>query len=102
MWEAPQRCLQEGESSRAAVQKLAASLEIDPEALSVVGEVVHVLSHRRMCVQVLRGALGRKRAFALPGPDYAAIERVALEELRAHTRPHATLTRKVLDIAKLA
>jgi A/G-specific adenine glycosylase len=100
LWEAPQ-AIYRGAGHRAAARMLSASLGIDAAALMPAGEVVHVLSHRRMIVHVLRGPLGRKRSFPLPGPDYAAIEAVPLSELRTHTRPHATLTRKVLDMAKL-
>ena len=46
------------------------------------GDVVHVLSHRRMRVEVARGPLGRRRRWPLPGPEYDAVECVALGRRR--------------------
>jgi A/G-specific adenine glycosylase len=103
LWEPPQ-------SAPAAAKKLAACLRVDPGALTDAGEIVHVLSHRRMHVQVLRGALklGRRHALegwwaaALPGAEYAAVEVVPFAELRgSHTRPYGSLTPKVLDMANV-
>jgi hypothetical protein len=65
--------------------------------LQRAGEVVHVLSHRRMLVEVFRGPLGRRGSWPLPGTEYDAIETVALDHLPA--RAKATLTRKVLAVA---
>ncbi|HEY3815560.1 MAG TPA: A/G-specific adenine glycosylase [Polyangiaceae bacterium] len=61
------------------------------------GRVVHVLSHRRMEVDVCVAPLGRRRRWALPGEDYDAIEVARVEELSS--RPHSTLARKVLVAA---
>jgi A/G-specific adenine glycosylase len=90
LWEPPL-------APRSGARALAARLGVKLGVLEKAGDVVHVLSHRRMHVRVLRGPLPRKRTFALPGPDYAAIERVPYREIP--TRAHATLTRKVLDVA---
>ena len=86
--------------------KLAAALGVAEEDLTEVGEVVHVLTHRRLHVRVLRGKLPRRRSWApeLPGPAYDAIEPVALEALghgpgAPGKRAHATLLRKVLAVA---
>jgi A/G-specific adenine glycosylase len=94
MWEPPM-----GDDA----ESLAALLAIDPGALAPAGEVVHVLSHRRMQIEVARADLarwGRRKTWALPGPDYDAIETVRLEELAK--RPHASLARKVLAVAAAA
>ena len=64
------------------------------------GEVVHVLSHRKLRVEVARGPLGGRRRWPLPGGDYDAIERVALADIAS--RAHATLARKVLAVAGVA
>jgi hypothetical protein len=94
----------------------AARLRVDPASLERAGELVHVLSHQRLHVEVLCGPLRpnrRKRSTRgskgeteeereLPGPDYVAIEPVPFAELREpRTRPHASLTRKVLDMANV-
>jgi A/G-specific adenine glycosylase len=90
LWEAPQL-------SDPAL--LSARLRVDPRALSPAGEVEHRLSHKRMKVRVLRGALGRRTRFELPGPDYMAVAPVPLPELEG--LPHAALTLKILDVANV-
>jgi A/G-specific adenine glycosylase len=149
LWEPPL-------ASRAAVGSLATRLGVDVRALHEAGQVVHVLSHRRMVVQVLRGHLPstsplRGRApettphllgpgpqktnlgrapetqarggphLLGPGPQktnlktnlgrgpetqtgetptpYETIQLVPYKDIPA--RAHATLTRKVLDMAKV-
>ena len=99
LWEAPQVAWG-GKTPRVAIRRLALGLGVDPGDLSLAGEVVHELSHRTMRVRVMRGPLLQGASFSLPGLEYDAIERVPLGELRLHTRPHATLTRKVLNMAK--
>jgi A/G-specific adenine glycosylase len=89
LWEPP--------SADGAIASLAARLEVDVRPLHRAGEVVHVLSHRRMLVEVFRGPLGRRGSWPLPGTEYDAIETVALDHLPA--RAKATLTRKVLAVA---
>ena len=91
LWEPP--------SADGDVAALAARLQVDLRGLEVVGDVVHGLSHRRMQVKVVRGTLGRKGRFPLPGPDYDAVEGVALDRLGE--RPHASLTRKILEVANV-
>ncbi len=59
-----------------------------------------MLSHRRMLVEVSRGLPGRRLRWPIPGPDYDAIELVALEDLAG--RAQASLTRKVLAVAGVA
>jgi A/G-specific adenine glycosylase len=100
LWEVPQEAWTTG-SLRGALRAFATRLGVASAALSVRGEVVHILSHRKMRVTVFYGRLDGRRRFALPGPDYSAIEPVPLSELRRHTRPHATLTRKLLDMANM-
>ncbi len=92
LWEPP--------SAEGEIGPLAERLGLDPRRLQPAGEVVHVLTHRRMHVEVARGALPRRKAWALPSSDYDAIEQVALEALA--TRAHSTLARKVLIVANVA
>jgi hypothetical protein len=96
----------DADAGRALAARL--GVKVGAGALRSAGEVVHVLSHREMRVQVLVGDLrgdrraGAREAFAPPGPEYAAVERVPFAELRApHTRPYGSLTRKVLDMANV-
>jgi A/G-specific adenine glycosylase len=78
---------------------LASRLGVDLRDLESVGDVLHVLSHRRMHVRVLRGKLGRVCRFSLPSGDYDAIEAVTFARLRS--RPHASLMLKILEVANL-
>jgi A/G-specific adenine glycosylase len=85
------------------VPSLASRLAIDPDALEPAGAVVHVLSHRRMLIDVARAGLqrwARRKTWALPGPDYDAVETVAFADLGK--RPHASLALKVLAVAEAA
>jgi A/G-specific adenine glycosylase len=92
LWEPPR--------ASGMVAPLAARLKIDPMRLDHAGEVVHVLSHRRMHVEVARGTLSRRKKWPLPGPEYDAIEPVAIDDVA--TRPHSSLARKVLIVANSA
>jgi A/G-specific adenine glycosylase len=111
LWEPP--------STDGTLASLAARLGLDARRLKRAGEVVHVLTHRRMRVEVARGALPRRRDWPIPGGDYDAIEPVPWKELNltepalmklAHmklgggvvARAHSTLTRKVLIVANVA
>ena len=96
LWEPP--------SATGGLAKLADRLGIDATSLRRSGEVVHVLTHRRMHVEVARGALPRRGHWALPGSEYDAIEPVALGELESEPqrRAYSTLTRKVLIVANVA
>jgi A/G-specific adenine glycosylase len=78
---------------------LAKALGVKAAALRAAGDVDHVLSHRRLQVQVLVGPLHARRRWALPGPDYDAIEPVSLAELRSVA--HSTLARKILTTANV-
>ena len=89
LWEPP--------SASDNLATLAERLGTDARALERMGEVLHVLSHRRMQVEVSRGPVGRRRSWPIPGPEYDAIELVGLEHLGA--RAQASLTRKVLAVA---
>lgn len=92
LWEPP--CGEDG------VASLAVRLRIDERALRAAGEVVHVLTHRRMHVEVARGPLPPRHRWSTPGSDYDSIEAVALRDLPA--RPHSTLAVKVLMLANVA
>jgi A/G-specific adenine glycosylase len=92
LWEPP--------TADGGVEPLAARMCVDPARLVAAGEVIHVLSHRRMQVEVARGPLGRRRAWPLPGPEYDAVEIVPRDRALA-ARPHATFARKVLAVANV-
>jgi A/G-specific adenine glycosylase len=103
LWEppsAPSGESADGASRETDLRGLALALGIEVERLEAVGAVTHLLSHRRLQVEVLRGALGRSRRFPLPGPEYDAIEPVSLGRLAAI--PHARLARRILEVANVA
>jgi A/G-specific adenine glycosylase len=83
----------------ATAEELASALGIARRSLAPAGEVVHVLTHRRMVVTVMRGKLPATRSapWPLPSPEYDAVEAVAFDALAK--RAHATLARKVLAVA---
>lgn len=81
------------------VETLAARLGRRVDDLERAGQVIHVLSHRQMKVEVLRGALGRATRHSPPSSDYDAIEPVAWS--RVPDRAHGALTRKILEVANL-
>lgn len=91
LWEPP--------SSEDGIAALAARLGVDASELRPAGRVVHVLSHRRLHVDVAHGPLGARRRWALPGPDYEEVQAVPLREL-GH-RAHSTLARKILRMANV-
>jgi A/G-specific adenine glycosylase len=76
---------------------LAAQLGIPQKRLRPSGHVVHVLSHRRLEIAISLVAMGTRRRWGLPGPDYDAIEVVRKDQLLS--RPHASLARKILAAA---
>jgi A/G-specific adenine glycosylase len=92
LWEPP--------SAEGEVGPLAARLRIDAGKLRHAGDVVHVLSHRRMHVEVAGGALPRRKNWPLPGSEYDAIEPVAFDDLAS--RAQSKLAHKVLIMANLA
>jgi A/G-specific adenine glycosylase len=97
LWEPPSAPHAEG-----AFGALAEALGIGGArtAFEVVGEVTHVLSHRRLRVEVARAALGRRRQFDVPGPEYDAVARVDLARLGELAQ--ATLSRRILEVANVA
>jgi A/G-specific adenine glycosylase len=100
LWEPPGTAATEGTDS------LAARLGCSRTDLEPAGRVVHVLSHRLMEVEVLCGPLRdsarRKRRFVPRtgehGFEYDAVEAVAWSDVAE--RPHASLTTKILKVAK--
>jgi A/G-specific adenine glycosylase len=92
LWEPP--------SAGGGLAELASQLDVDPRTLEHAGDVDHVLSHRRMHVEVARGPLGGRRRWRLPGPEYDAVERVARADVGS--RAQASLARKVLAVAGVA
>jgi adenine-specific DNA glycosylase len=91
LWEPP--------TTESDVAALASQLGVDARSLRHTGEVVHVLTHRRMHVEVARGTLPRRKVWPVPSLDYDAIERVALDDVPA--RAQSTLARKVLIMANV-
>jgi A/G-specific adenine glycosylase len=76
---------------------LALRLKVDIGDLHRVGEVVHVLSHRTLRIDVLRGPLPAQARFSVPGPEYDAVRTPPIAELQ--NLAHATLARKILEVA---
>jgi A/G-specific adenine glycosylase len=91
LWEPP--------STAAGLPSLAVLLGMDLGRLEPMGEVLHVLSHRRMHVEVVRGRLPRRRRWEVPGAEYDAVEPVSIDGLGG--RAHAALTLKVLAVANV-
>jgi A/G-specific adenine glycosylase len=89
LWEPP--------TTGGALADLASRLGVDPRSVQHAGDVVHVLSHRKMLVEVARGPLGSRLRWPLPGSEYDAVECVALGDIAS--RAQATLARKVLAVA---
>jgi A/G-specific adenine glycosylase len=79
-------------------EPLLESLGIEASQLRSVGRVAHTLSHRHLDIEVLRGALGRRLRWPMPGPDYDAVEIVPLGRVEA--RGLASVSRKVLEVAQ--
>jgi A/G-specific adenine glycosylase len=91
LWEPP--------STTGDVADLALRLGVRTASLQPVGRVVHILSHRLMQIDVMRGVLGPGRRRAPPGEEYDAIETVAWPKVRE--RAQASLTRKILKVANV-
>jgi A/G-specific adenine glycosylase len=98
LWETPMAPEKGG-----SLGTLASRLGVDLGELHEAGQLVHVLSHRRLVVKVLRGSLKSRttptRAVLPAVAPYEAVELVPYKSLP--TRAHATLTRKVLNMAKV-
>jgi A/G-specific adenine glycosylase len=76
------------------------ALGVDLRSIEPAGRVVHVLSHRRLLIDVVRAPLAaraRARRWPAPGPDYDAAQVVPIADVQA--LPHATLARKILAAA---
>ncbi len=69
MWEMPSIELQKDETPEACAKRLSRSLGASCEAVALRGEVVHVLTHRRLEVSVWGAAL---RSFSPPRPTHLA------------------------------
>lgn len=93
LWEPPS-------ANREDRDVLGSRLGVCTDELEGAGEVSHVLSHRRMTVEVVRGRLGRDATFEVPTAEYDAIERVEWNRLENLAR--AALTIKILRVAKVA
>jgi A/G-specific adenine glycosylase len=88
-----------GNGTEDAARRIAARLGARAAVFEAVGELTHVLSHRRMRIGVIRGPLGRQRQFGLPGPEYDSVEVVRFA--RVGERPHGSLARRILEVAKV-
>lgn len=96
MWEPPSvDALADEETEDEAAARLAALTGAKIASVAFLGEVVHVLSHRRLELRVLSASLTRAVDTAAPGgSEYARFEVVARERLAE--RGVATLARKIL------
>jgi A/G-specific adenine glycosylase len=90
LWEPP--------GAEGSLARLARTLGLDTTRLRRVGQVTHTLSHRRLVVEVVRGPLGRRVRWPLPGREYDAVEVVPLGRVRS--LPQASFARKVLELAQ--
>jgi A/G-specific adenine glycosylase len=91
LWEPP--------STEGALSDLTGALGIRTDDLESMGEVTHVLSHRRLEVAVMRGSL-RRRQYGLPGAEYDDVRRVAFEQLSDIGR--SRLAKRILEVANVA
>jgi A/G-specific adenine glycosylase len=91
LWEPP--------STTGDIADLAVRLGVRVADLEPAGRVVHILSHRILQVDVLRGALGSGRRRSAPGEEYDAVETVAWQKVQE--RAQASLTRKILKVANV-
>ena len=103
LWEPPATAMGPGVSEAdGGSDALATRLGCDPSDLLPVGRVVHVLSHRLLHVEVFTGPIPesgpRKRRLAPPTHEYDALEAVAWSDVSE--RPQASLTTKILKVAK--
>jgi adenine-specific DNA glycosylase len=71
---------------------------VSPTRLRSVGSLEHVLSHRRMHVEVVLGPLARRRKFPNPGSEYDSV--AVMNWGAASLLPKSALARKVLNLAK--
>jgi A/G-specific adenine glycosylase len=104
LWEPPSV-----ESDVGKIGSLAARLGVPRARIVPAGEVVHVLSHRRLVVSVSRGLPGRsERSWPLPGRNldgrspYDLVEWVPLDsDCRPRdARPHSSLARKIIAVGR--
>jgi A/G-specific adenine glycosylase len=98
LWEPP-HVEAADDAAIALAARLGVSARARAGAFEAVGELTHVLSHRRMRIGVIRGPLGRQRQFGLPGPEYDAVE--AVRFCRVEERPHGSLARRILEVANV-
>ncbi len=99
LWEPPSLERIDGEAQADAVRRLEALTGARLARVTKAGEVVHVLSHRRLEVVVLRATLGRlspvpRREPGSPQDEYTRFEFASLDALGE--RGVSTLARKVL------
>jgi A/G-specific adenine glycosylase len=89
LWEPP--------GAEGPLEPLALRMGVDPAKLQAVGDVVHTLSHRRLLVEVVRGPLGGRARWPIPGPEYDAVRVVPFD--RVTSLGQASFARKVLQLA---
>jgi adenine-specific DNA glycosylase len=85
MWEVPSIEVGDGESSAAAAERLAISVGVTLDSIEPCGNFVHVLTHRRLEVAVLKGRLIGSRTPALHA-EYAAVELMSRDEGASRTK----------------
>jgi A/G-specific adenine glycosylase len=95
LWEPP--CVR---SDGGRIGTLADSLGVAEEGLRAAGEVVHVLSHRRLVVAVSHARAPRRAVRRNPVQGYDLVDWVPLDpDFRPRdARPHSSLSRKILAV----
>lgn len=97
LWEPPGVAAPRGRAS--GLDELLRGLGGSPTALRPVGDVDHVLTHRRMRVHVMAGRAGIRRRWIIPSDEYDAIELVPRASLGG--RGISTLALKILRLAEV-
>ncbi len=96
MWEVPSLELAHGEAHHAAAERLAVSVGVSVEGLESCGEIVHVLTHRRLEVTVMRARL-LKCQVPLLHAEYEAVEFMSRDEGVLRTK--STYGRKLMKMS---
>jgi A/G-specific adenine glycosylase len=96
MWEVPSLELAMGESHNVAADRLAVSVGVTISAPEPCGEVVHVLTHRRLEVAIMRARLLKQRVPALHA-EYEAVELMSRDEGALRTK--STYARKLMKMS---
>jgi A/G-specific adenine glycosylase len=99
MWEPPSVVRGEGETEAEGAERLARLTGAKLGKMAGAGEVTHVLSHRRLEIEVLSAPIVRGGAQASDGSEYVRFELVDPQGLAS--RGISALARKILVLAKV-